>query len=305
VSGPDPKPDPRLDPPLELERLVGGRGRRILAALLGFGALAAAIGALAWNRETLVDSLDALKSASPRPMLELAAGSLAQLATSGLVFWWLYRLRAPVPLRDMAALVAAANAANFLPLRPGLVGRVAYLRIRHGVPLAISVRVTFEAAALTVLVTLFLVLFLAFGTRTGLPGAAGLLAFALSAALACHSPIFRPYAIASIGRLVEVGLLSWRYALAFSLIGLEIDADAAIAFACIASAASMIPLVPNGMGVREWAIGLLAPVIAGHTLEQGIAAELVNRAAELVVTVPAGGLAAAWLARRPRPLSPS
>lgn len=298
------RPGPKADSPRERTGLLGGRRRRILASLLGFAALAAAIGALAWNREALAGSLEALKAASPGTALALAAGSLAQLATSGLVFWWLYRLRVAVPLRDMAALVAAANAANFLPLRPGLVGRVAFLRIRHGVPLAVSVRVTFEAAALTALVTLFLVLFLAFGTRTGLPGAAGLAAGAACALLALNVPVFRPYAIASVGRLVEVALLSWRYALAFSLIGCEIDADAAIAFACIASAASMIPLVPNGMGVREWAVGLLAPVIAGHTLEQGIAAELVNRAAELAVTVPAGGLAAAWLARRPRPLSP-
>ena len=295
--------DPRRDAPAVLPPWMGGRRRRLLAAALGLAAFAAAVAALAWNRETMVESLAAARSASPWLALGLAAGSAGQVVMSGLVFWMLYRIRVRIPPFDTTAIIAASNAANFLPLRPGLVGRVAYLRIRYGVPLAVSVRVTVEAAGLMALVTVFVVLFLAFGTRTGLPGIASLPVAALVALLALNSPIFRPYAVAALGRLVETGLLSWRYALAFSLTGREIDADAAIAFACIASAASMIPLVPNGLGVREWAIGLLAPVVAGHSLEEGLAAELVNRAVELLVTVPIGAAAAAWLARRPAAVS--
>jgi hypothetical protein len=284
--------------------LGGGRRRQVLATGLGIGALAAAILALAWNRETVVDSLASLRSASPWTLLALLGGCAAQLFLSGLVFWWLYRRFVPVPLLEMSALIAAANAANFLPLRPGLVGRIAYLRVRRAVPLAASVRVTVEAAGLSAAVVALVVLFVPLADRAGLPGTAAFLAGGLSVLLATVSPGLRPYAIAALGRLGELGVLTWRYLLAFALIGREIDVDAAMAFACIASASSLVPLVPNGMGVREWAIGLLAPAVAGHSLQEGIAAELVGRAAELAVTVPAGAIAAAWLARRPVAISP-
>jgi hypothetical protein len=301
VSDGEPRPEGRLAALL----LRGGRRRQLLAIVFGLGALLAAILALAWNRETVSTSLASLKQASPLDAIALAASCAGQLALSAFVFWWLYRLRVRVPAPDMAALVAASNAANFLPLRPGLVGRVAYLRVRHGVTLPVSVRVTLEAAGLTAVVTLFLIIFLPLGDRAGLPVTAGGAVFAILAGIAAVFRPIRPHAIASLARLAELGLLAFRYWIAFALIGERIDAEAAIAFACIASAASMVPLVPNGMGLREWAIGLLAPFIAGHTLQEGIAAELVNRAAELLVTVPVGGIAAAWLARRPRPLSPS
>ena len=296
--------DPTIADPLLRSFLLGSTRRRVASVLIGVAALVAAILALLWNRETFDAALAALSWADPRRATELIAGTLGQLAVSGLVFWWLYRRFAAVPVAEVSAVIAAANAANFLPLRPGLVGRIAYLRARHGVSLGVSARVTLEAAAISASAVLFFVLFLPLADRSGLPGWSAFLAFGLSSTFATVSPMLRPYAIASIGRLVELGLLTWRYLLAFALIGKEIDLDAAIAFACIASAASMIPFSPNGMGVREWAIGLLSPMIAGHTLQEGIAAELVNRGAELVASVPAGGLAAAWLARRPAPVSP-
>ncbi len=297
-------PEPTIADPLLRSFLLGGGRRRVLSALIGVTALVAAILALVWNRETFHAALAALSWADPKRATELIAGTLGQLVLSGLVFWWLYRRFVPVPIAEMTAVVAAANAANFLPLRPGLVGRIAYLRARHSVPLGVSARVTIEAAAISASVATFFVAFLPLAERSGLPGWSAFLAFGLSSTVATVSPMLRPYAIASMGRLAELGLLTWRYLLAFALIGKEIDLDAAIAFACIASAASMIPLVPNGMGVREWAIGLLSPMIAGHTLQEGIAAELVNRGAELVASVPAGALAAAWLSRRPAPVSP-
>ena len=119
---------------------AGGRRRQLISIGLGLGALAAAIVALAWNRETLVDSVASLRSASPWTVLALLGGCAAQLLLSGLVFWWLYRRLVPVPVVEMSALIAATNAANFLPLRPGLVGRIAYLRARRAVPLSVSVR---------------------------------------------------------------------------------------------------------------------------------------------------------------------
>ena len=53
----------------------------------------------------------------------------------------------------------------------------------------------------------------------------------------------------------------------------------------------------NGLGLREWAVGLLAPFLAGYSMEQGIAAELVNRAAEVVIVLVAGLAGAGWVTR--------
>jgi hypothetical protein len=50
----------------------------------------------------------------------------------------------------------------------------------------------------------------------------------------------------------------------------------------------MIPFLGNGLGVREWAIGLAGPALATWTTDTGLAAELLNRCLDLVVVVPLG-----------------
>ena len=64
--------------------------------------------------------------------------------------------------------------------------------------------------------------------------------------------------------------------------------------------ATMVPFVSNGIGLREWSIGLLAPLLADVTLERGLAAELVQRAAEIAVILPSGFLGTWWLWRDAR-----
>jgi uncharacterized membrane-anchored protein len=56
--------------------------------------------------------------------------------------------------------------------------------------------------------------------------------------------------------------------------------------------------VGNGLGVREWAVAVAAPVLGGYERDAGLAAELVGRAVDVAVAVPLGLLAAAWLIRR-------
>jgi hypothetical protein len=73
-----------------------------------------------------------------------------------------------------------------------------------------------------------------------------------------------------------------------------------VGFACISVIATLVPLVSNGLGLREWAVGLLAPALAFHHVDLGITADLVNRAAELLVVVVAGVPATLWLTHRAR-----
>jgi hypothetical protein len=69
-------------------------------------------------------------------------------------------------------------------------------------------------------------------------------------------------------------------------------------------------LSPVPLGLREWTVGfvhaLLSPDrlddygISVDTLAPGVAADLANRAVELMVSVPLGVLATIWLMRRIR-----
>jgi uncharacterized membrane protein YbhN (UPF0104 family) len=92
-----------------------------------------------------------------------------------------------------------------------------------------------------------------------------------------------------------------RYAVAFALIGRPITPMQATVFAAAAQLAMMMPLVGNGLGVREWAIGLSLPLMekdAARTV--GLTADLLNRAAEVLSAVPIGIVCMVVLARERR-----
>ena len=120
----------------------------------------------------------------------------------------------------------------------------------------------------------------------------------LAAATAIRSS--RIVAAAAFIRYIEVLLLAVRYRAAFALIGAPIDPAMALAIACVSLVVTMIPLSSNGLGLREWAVGLASPLVTPYVLEVGMTAELVNRAAEAVVIVVIGLGAFAWLAWRRR-----
>jgi hypothetical protein len=104
-------------------------------------------------------------------------------------------------------------------------------------------------------------------------------------------------ALAGAVRYVDLLLTAIRYVAAFSLLGLPIDARAAMGFACISALASMIPVFGSGLGVREWAVGLCSPILTANQLTLGLTADLLNRAAEIVVVAVAGLIGLAMLAR--------
>jgi hypothetical protein len=128
-----------------------------------------------------------------------------------------------------------------------------------------------------------------------LPGAA----LAAVAAYPGHAGA-RRLSLAALVRYAELFVWAVRYHAAFALIGAPIGWGAALALACVGMAAMLVPLVGNGLGVREWAIGLVSSRIAGGVLELGLTADLVNRAAELAVITALGLAGAGWLTRRAR-----
>jgi hypothetical protein len=69
--------------------------------------------------------------------------------------------------------------------------------------------------------------------------------------------------------------------------------------------ATLLPIVSNGLGIREWVIGLLAPMISHEPVStpQAIVAELVHRAAEIAVMAPLGTVSIIALVRHNRKLA--
>ena len=111
-------------------------------------------------------------------------------------------------------------------------------------------------------------------------------------------PRSRPFGIAALIRYVEVMLLAVRYQAAFALIGSPVDFSSALTIACVGLVATMIPLTGNGLGLREWAVGVAALIVTPYVLELGLAADLINRIVEALVVAVLGLAAFAWLAAR-------
>jgi hypothetical protein len=114
---------------------------------------------------------------------------------------------------------------------------------------------------------------------------------------AIASPKCRVWLGAGLVRYVELLVNAVRYWAAFELIGSPIDHHSAIAFACLSAMATMVPFLSNGLGLREWMIGVVAPLLTTYQMTLGITADLVNRAAEIVVIFGLGIAGLAVLAR--------
>jgi uncharacterized membrane protein YbhN (UPF0104 family) len=281
-----------------------GRARPI-GALIGVALLAAAAFVVVREWESLATAMEATRAASFGVVAAMAATMLASVLLTGAIFWLLTRRFGPVGFVDMQALMAATALANYLPLRPGLVGRVVYHRQRHGIRPVDSLRTIVEAMALSALVLVLLVPSMLAVHAGGLPSILGVaLPLAVGVLVLAARERFRGLAAAFLLRFGETLLTALRYDLAFRLTGSAIPWHASVAVACVSMIATMVPFVSNGIGLREWAVGLLAPLLVDTTLERGLAAELINRVIEVGVIAPCGLIGFGWLwrdARDPRP----
>ncbi len=273
--------------------------RRRVAAVTGLLLLAGAIGFVVAARDRLGGAAAALRDPDPVAVVVLVAAVLVNLALTGTFFHLLYARHGRVGRLEMQAVMAGATLLNYLPLRPGLAGRVAYHRAVNAIPVRTSIGVMVRALALSGLAAAA-VAGLAWAGR----GEAAVLAGGLAAAaaglaiLAVAAPRLRPWPAAALVRLAEVGCIAARAWAAFTLVGAPIDPAAALALAAVAVVVTMVPFTSNGLGLREWATGLLAPALAGVPMELAVTADLVARGAELLAAGIVGGPALWWLGRR-------
>ncbi|MDZ4753112.1 MAG: hypothetical protein SGJ11_01280 [Phycisphaerae bacterium] len=282
-----------------LIRLRAALGRaRPFGAVLGLLLLIAAVVVVLRSGPALDAAWSALRDAPIMSVLALLGSVFAGVFLTGCVFWILTRRFGQVSFGDMQALMAATTLANYLPLRPGLLARVAYHHAHHSIRARDSLRTIVEAMLLSVIALATLVPSLMLAHWLALPLTAALVAPAALGAAALPFRRVRMLALAWELRYLETLLTALRYHIAFALIGAPVPFATSCAIACVSMIATLVPFVSNGIGLREWSIGLLAPVLAGYELEQGLAAELLHRAAEIAVIVPTGLLGFAWLWRR-------
>jgi hypothetical protein len=288
------------------------RGLRIAAgSVVGLGLIALAVWAVLGQRTALHHGLAAARAAPSWLPVALLLLPLANLALTSAQFWVLTCRFRRVPLGDMALLIASAWLLNTLPLRAGMIGRVAYHKAVHGVPVRDSLRVLIWSmllAGVSVLTLLGITLATHAARLDGgataavlvLPAAAcGVVAWGLGRRRTAPHLWRWPAALGL--RYLDMTVWALRYSLAFNLIGHPLRPTSAAAVALTGQAAMVSPVQ---LGLREWVVGataaLLPEGIGSTNLEAmapGLMADLVNRAAELACAVPLGA-AAAWILYR-------
>jgi hypothetical protein len=209
------------------------------------------------------------------------------------------RRHARIGFGEMNALVAASTLANYVPMQAGSIGRLAYHRTVHGVPVRATLVAILQAMAATAVATCAVGAAALLGTAADAPWWAPALVAVLWLPLTIE-PAWRTFALVMVVRTLEV--LAWAVHAwaAFRLSGWDIAPQTAIGAALVASAANLVPFIGNGLGIREWAVALAAPVLGGYERDAGLAAELTGRAVDVAVAVPLGLASFAWLVRRLR-----
>lgn len=279
----------------------------MLGVSLAVSLLAAAVyAALAGRSPGDPSPWDALRG-DPWRALSLVAFPACSTLLTALAFLHLTRRFGRVPAADMLALITAANLLNYLPLRPGLLGRVWFHSAVHGIAVRHSARIVGESVALAALGFALAAVALVPGLPAHAPYTMPL---SLAAACLALAPVARsrpslapaaPYLVPLGIKLIDTALWAGRYWVCFGLLGVPLSPASALALALVAQSASLVPIAGNGLGLREWAVALFASFLPEIPLNVTLTADLANRAAELVFAVPTGLIASAYLARRLRP----
>jgi hypothetical protein len=290
---------PPAAPPDPANPLDRGHRRlyRRIGTVVGAALLVAAIVGVVRN-EAIGASLQAAWHSPHWDALALLVGAvLATQVLTSATFALLMRRHARIGFGEMNALVAVSTLANYVPMQAGSIGRLAYHRTVHGVPVRATLVAILQAMAATAVATCAVGAAALLGTAANAPWWAPALVTVLWLPLAIE-PAWRTFALVMVVRTLEV--LAWAVHAwaAFRLSGWDIAPQTAIGAALVASAANLVPFIGNGLGIREWAVALAAPVLGGYERDAGLAAELTGRAVDVAVAVPLGLASFAWLVRR-------
>ncbi|MCC6678345.1 MAG: hypothetical protein IT436_14495 [Phycisphaerales bacterium] len=285
--------------------------RRLITFTLGLLMLAAALWAVLRAEGLTARAWESMRGA---PWWLIAAAIALPIANWLLVSWSfavLTRRYGRVGGGEMACLIGAAWLLNYLPVRPGLIGRLAYHKKVNSIALTDSARVLALAILLTGAALLTILAASAAQARLGLtwPMAAAMVAGAgliIGGLLARAGEDGWRFAIAYLARLLDCIAWVLRYLVVYALVGQPVTVGQAAAIAAVSQIVLLIPIIGNGLGLRELAVGFVGASLpawysaGGDALARtdGWAADIVNRAVELLVAIPVGMVCAGLVARR-------
>jgi len=297
---------------------------RVVGYIIAVGLLAAsiwfALGSLSAEQWAV------LRGADPALLLALfGAVIVSSLVLPGLQFWLAtipFVTSRPLGLWTMLSLNAASWLLNYTPFKAGLIGRISYLKYLHGVGLLaalVSNMLIFALFGTACVITLFVTVWLRdFGPAWFVACALALLLASILLTVGFRSlvPSRVPLrGVLSSGSLSSAAYLlislllqcvilffnALRWWLVFRILGANIDLSNAWILAIVHMLASLIGPA-NGLGLREWVVGMSGGLLltgpgSAFSLADGLAASLVDRAAEALVIVLAGVLSLIFLPR--------
>lgn len=288
------EPDDAL-PPAGPRPLV----RRAIGFAISVSLFALALAAVGVRREDLEQAAAHAADAPAWLVLCLAllpAVNLALIATS---LWFIMIRYGRVGLAEMNLLVFTAWLLNFLPMKPGLMGRIAYHKRFNNIRVRDSARALVESVALSA-ISIGALLAVAVAVR-GMPGVGWVIAATCAPAAATliaamvawtrWTPAARLLAALAL-RYLDILVWVARYALCFQILGADLSLADVVLITTASQLAQLVPFAGNGLGVREWAVGVVGKA-SGLTIPVALSADLINRAAEVVLAVPLS-VAALW-----------
>jgi len=317
IGQPDPGAEPEAGALVPVSR---SRWPKLVAFVVGAGLAALAVRTCIREQNVLADALARLLQEPPTRLLLIAALPLLGLVLTSEVFRLITCRFGRVERSEMLALISAGTLLNYLPLWPGLLGRLAYHRtvnkisVRSSAVAMIWANVLAAVASVSVLL-LVLACSLAVGGDhllfvVAAAAPVGLLALAAAYARArppAPDPQVWRLILALAIRFAELNVWAARYLVCFGLMGVPVSWGGALAIAGVTGVTSLVPLTGNSLGVREWVVGLAAPLLPAALLQQhglttplALGADLLNRGIELTIALPCGLIGAAIIARRLR-----
>lgn len=296
---------------------VESRRRRRLAIITGFIIGVALLGAAGWavfSRPEMRRQLAASLADGPWWLVALLCvlPAVNWVLTSA-TFWALTGRFGRVGFVEMSWAIGAAWVFNYLPMRPGMLGRFAYHKIVNQVRIRDSARVVIEAMLASIVggaVVLGIALVLPVEAPTWVWSAVLLVPMLLAGIIAGATWQCGAWSrVALAGSLRYCEILVWlvRYVAAFSLIDAPIDLRTAAIVTAVSQLALAIPISGNGLGIREWGVGLTTGALfaagvieapdASAATALGLAADLLVRGAELLPAIVIGLLASVMIVR--------
>lgn len=277
----------------------------ILSALV----IAGVVFVLIANRDDIPALWERVRDAPPWLTALLFILPIVNWLIVSAAFWFPSRTRTgddgtPVGPGEMVALIGMAWLVNHVPLRPGMVGRVAYHK-RYN---AISLRSSAVVLALNGILSLVAMIL-----QGAMVGAVSVLSDEPRPALCWTLLAISPFAGAAVAllarsagwkhwdalavlalRLADFAVWVLRYQVLFAIADQTLTPVQAVALGVISQVVLILPFAGNGAGAREGVVGFVAVRMgldasdASAFSGAAITLDIIHRAAEFLIAIPVG-----------------